>query len=200
MKWLPYILIYSRIVLALFIALLVFYQPKHFENWIISLMILAIITDIFDGIIARKIGLSEEKIRTHDSNVDVFFWVVCIISIFSLRWDIVESQIWLILLVFLLELGTYICSFIRFKRTIATHSLLAKLWTLSLLIFLIDLTLGTLHVFPFWFCIVLGVISRIEIILIILTLKTWTTDVPSLRGAVKINKGLKIKKSKLFNS
>jgi phosphatidylglycerophosphate synthase len=200
MKWIPYSLIYSRIVLGILVVLLAIFQPNHFENWIISSMILAIFTDIFDGIIARKIGLSTEKIRTHDSNVDLFFWLLSIVAIFSLRWVFVAEHLGLISIVFFLEISTYIFSFFKFKRTIATHSILAKIWTLSLLVFLIDLTIGQPHFLTFWICIVLGIISRLEIIAIILILKNWSTDVPSLRGAFKINKGIKVKKSKLFNS
>ncbi|MFT5723560.1 MAG: hypothetical protein ACI9JN_000674 [Bacteroidia bacterium] len=91
-------------------------------------------------------------------------------------------------------------SFLKFKKTIATHSILAKLWTINLLLFLIDLCLNHTSSVAFWICIVLGLISRLEIIGIITLLKKWTTDVPSIRQVKKINRGENIPKSKLLNS
>lgn len=76
----------------------------------------------------------------------------------------------------------------KFKRTIATHSYLAKFWTLTLLAFLIDLTLHSNSNLPFKICAAFGIISRIEIILIILGLKKWTTDVPSILSVGRINR------------
>jgi len=52
---------------------------------------------------------------------------------------------------------------------------------------------------PFIICFVLGILSRIEIILIILKLKKWKTDVPSVLSVTKLNQGIQIKKNKLFN-
>lgn len=74
------------------------------------------------------------------------------------------------------------------KRTIATHSYLAKFWTLTLLAFLIDLTLQSDSDLPFKICSTFGIVSRIEIILIILGLKKWTTDVSSIFSVEKVNK------------
>lgn len=200
MRWLPYALIYSRIFLGLIIILIAFKQVNHHATWIVGIMIFALLTDVFDGIIARKIGLNAEKIRTHDSNVDVIFWILTLFSIFYLNATFLMENIVLISIVVGLELCTYIVGFFKFKRTVATHSLMAKAWTISLLIFLIDLTLTSSANISFWICIILGIISRLEIISIILVLKKWTTDVPSLRAASRINKGLVVKKSKLFNS
>jgi hypothetical protein len=66
--------------------------------------------------------------------------------------------------------------------------------------FLIDLVLYGNSSFPFAFCVVLGIISRLEIITIVLSLKKWTTDVPSILVVTKMNKGIAVKKNKLFNS
>lgn len=42
--------------------------------------------------------------------------------------------------------------------------------------------------------------EQIEIILIIIKLKKWTTDVPSILVVSKINNGIPFKKNTLFNS
>lgn len=199
MKKIPFLLIYSRIVIALVIIFLAWLKVDNYSFIITILILVGLLTDIFDGIIARKLNVSTEKLRIWDSNVDMFFWLSVIASIFYLRFELVKPHILPISLLLILELLAYLISFIKFKRTIATHSLLAKLWTLTLLLFLIELILNSTS-YTFVLCFVLGVISRVEIILIIATLKNWTTDVPSIITVRKINNGQEIKKNKWFNS
>jgi len=200
MSKLPFLLVYSRILIGLIIGLLAIYKPSNHLIWIVFLMVFGLLTDILDGIIARKLNISTQKLRVWDSNVDQFFWILVISAVFYLNSDFIKHhKVWIGVVV-LLELTSYLISFIKFKKTIATHSILAKLWTLSLLWFLIDLMLNSVSKFPFYICIVLGIVSRTEIIIIILRLKKWATDIPSVFVVSKINRGIKIKKSKLFNS
>ena len=199
MKKIPFILIYSRIIIALCIIVLALTQPVYKDIIIVILMILGLLTDVFDGIIARKLNVSSEKLRVWDSNVDQFFWIAVIGSVFYLKFTIVKPLLLLILIIVLLEVVAYIISYLKFKRPIATHSLLAKFWTLTLLAFLIELTLNS-TAYTFVVCFWVGLISRLEIIGIILMLKKWVTDVPSIFVVHKLNKGLKVKKNTLFNS
>ena len=47
MKRIPYILIYSRILFAIAIVLLLFFPVETSNHWVVSLMILALLTDVF---------------------------------------------------------------------------------------------------------------------------------------------------------
>ena len=200
MKSIPFLLIYTRIVVAVIIGFLAFYSKSVLINyWIVGLMVFGLLTDVFDGIVARKLNVSSEKLRIWDSNVDQFFWLVVISSIFYLNFPFIQENYWGIVFIAILEFCCYVISYLKFRKPIATHSIFAKLWTLSLLAFLIDLTINNTSSIAFFICIVLGVISRSEIILIVLTLKKWTTDIPSIFVVSKINNGIPIKKNTLFN-
>lgn len=200
MKSIPFLLIYSRILIAIIIGLLTYFSKATVTDyWIVSLMVVGLLTDVFDGIIARRLNVSSEKLRVLDSNVDQFFWLVVIASIFYLNFKYIQENYWGILIILILEFSCYAISYVKFKKPIATHSILAKMWTLSLLAFLIDLTINHTSSIPFIICIILGIISRTEIILIVLKLKKWTTDIPSIFVVSNINKGIPIKKNKLFN-
>ncbi len=163
-------------------------------------MVIGLLTDVFDGILARKLGTSTERLRVLDSNVDQFFWLVSMASIFYMNWNFVAQHYFFILVIAILELAIYLISWIKFKRTVATHSILAKLWTLTLLWFLVELSITGSSFLGFWTCVTLGIISRLEIIAIICYLKSWATDIPSIIAVRKINAGLPVKKFKLFNS
>jgi hypothetical protein len=47
----------------------------------------------------------------------------------------------------------------------------------------------------FW----MGVVTRMEIITIIITLKEWTNDVPTFYHSIKLRQGKQIKRHKMFN-
>ncbi len=200
MKNIPFLLIYSRIIIAILIGVVTFLEIEGKEWSIIVLLVIGFLTDVFDGIIARKLNVSSEKLRVWDSNVDQFFWIIVISSIFYMNFSFIKHNYIGIFSVLLLEVVAYVISYLKFKKTIATHSILAKLWVISLLVFLIDLTINSNSNVPFWICILLGGISRAEIIAIILKLDKWTTDIPSIFAVSKLNKGTKLKKSILFNS
>jgi len=199
MKSIPFLLIYSRIVIAIIIGAIAFLKIENYSTWIVVLLIVGLLTDVFDGIIARKLNVATEKLRVWDSNVDQFFWLISIGSIFALNMGFLKDNLILIITVVILEIICYLLSYLKFSKPIATHSLLAKVWTISILVFMIDLCLHSTSTLPFYICIILGIISRIEISLIILKLKKWTTDVPSIWVVNKLNRGIKINKNKLFN-
>lgn len=199
MKSIPILLIFSRILIGIVIGILGYLQLANYQEWIVALMIFGLVTDVFDGIIARKLNVATEQLRIWDSNVDVFFWLVVIGTTFYLNLDFVWSNSYWIGSVFALELLAYIVSYTRFKKSIATHTIFAKIWTISLMIFLIDLVLCESSAFYFFLCIGLGIVSRMEIILILVRLRKWTSDVPSLLVVDKINKGIPFKKNRLFN-
>lgn len=189
MRHIPLALIGMRLLTALFIPFAGAFLPNS-GPWLVVLMIFGLLTDVFDGIIARKLGVATEKLRIYDSNVDLVFWLSVIATLFTLHGSFFVNHIVIILSLAGLEMGCYIMAFIRFKKTVATHTILAKFWTLTLIAFLIDLALNQQSYVLFWICIVLGILSRIEIILIIRFLTQWTADVPSLLAVRKLNQGL----------
>ncbi|MFT5512926.1 MAG: phosphatidylglycerophosphate synthase [Bacteroidia bacterium] len=196
----PFYLIYSRVVSALALILLAFTDFAERDFVIAALILLGLVSDFFDGFLARKWGISTEKLRIWDSNVDQVFWVSAIGSIFYLNQAFVLQWWQWIVVVVALETGAYFISYFRFRKPVATHSILSKIWIVTLLFFLIDLCILHTSSWFFWSCVIIGIISRLEIVLILLLLKKWVTDVPSVIQVSKINKGISIKKSKWFNS
>ncbi len=126
MKNIPFLLIYSRILIGILIVILAIIQIDSYPIWIVSLMSLGLLTDVFDGILARKLNVSSQKLRIWDSNVDQFFWLAVISSIFILNINFVKSNILWLSLIVLFEIMAYVISYLKFKKSIATHSILAK--------------------------------------------------------------------------
>jgi phosphatidylglycerophosphate synthase len=198
-KHIPILLILSRLLIGLIIIGLSLLHINNYKIIAISLLIFGLLTDIFDGIIARQLNISTQKLRRLDSTIDQIFFISFAIAIYIQCPDFFNSNVVRLSILLGLEILTYIISYIKFKKEIATHSIGAKIWALILFATLIQLILQCESIILFNFCFWIGLITRFEIIAIILTLKNWTNDVPSIYHAIKLRKGKEIKRNKLFN-
>jgi phosphatidylglycerophosphate synthase len=199
MKKLPLILIYSRLIIGFILIVLSLLHIHHYPLIAIVLLVVGLLTDIFDGIIARRLHISTQHLRRLDSGIDQVFFISVAVATYIQCPDFFSTHAVQLIILFSLEGLAYLVSFIKFKKEIATHSIGAKIWTLLLCATLIQIIVqcqsGILFELFFWF----GLITRIEIIAIILALKTWMNDVPSLYHALQLRKGKQIKRNKLFN-
>ncbi len=195
----PVALILSRLILGFVIVILAMVQFSIFRQMIAALILIGLITDIFDGIIARKLNISSQKLRRMDSSVDQVFWICCLIGAYLICPDFFRANFVKLLILIFVEGLTYGLSFIRFKKEVATHAISSKIWTITIMGTVIQVVLSCNSLVFFEICFWLGVISRVEIIAILLILKVWTNDVPSVYHAVLLRKGIEIKRNKLFN-
>ncbi|MBW8524339.1 CDP-alcohol phosphatidyltransferase family protein [Chryseobacterium chendengshani] len=199
MKNIPYILIAIRFLLAPIIFFLAYLEGEEYQFLILTLMFIGLLTDIFDGIIARKFGVSSEKLRRLDSQVDLVFWLSLGFAGYFLNPELIKSEWKNITLVFVLEALCYLISILKFGKETCTHAFLSKMWGLSLVIAFTYLIGFQQTGWAFYLSIVLGIVSHIDVILIILILPKWQYDVPSCYHASNIRKGKQRKKSTLFN-
>ncbi|MCX8533181.1 CDP-alcohol phosphatidyltransferase family protein [Chryseobacterium luquanense] len=199
MKTIPYILIGIRFFLAPIIILLSYLKDAESRFIILTLMYIGLLTDIFDGIIARKVGVSSEKLRRLDSQVDLVFWMSLGFAAYFLNPTLIRDEWQSILLIFIMEALCYITSWIKFGKETCTHAWLSKLWGLSLLLAFTYLIGFQTTGWAFNLTIILGFISHLDVIMIILILPKWNYDVPSFYHALRIRRGAERKKTTFFN-
>lgn len=190
---------YPRLILGFVIVSLSYFQVSSFRMIIVSLIILDVLTDIFDGIITRKLNVSTQKLRRMDSSVDQVFWICCLIGAYLICGDFFNANYLKLLILLAVEGLTYVVSFIRFKKEVATHTILSKIWTLTIMGALIQVIISCNSLMLFNICFYLRVFSILEIIAILIVLKNWTNDIPSLYHAVLLRQGKQIKRHKLLN-
>jgi len=199
MRHIPIMLIYSRVVIGLGILGLSISRPIYFRGIIITLIAIGLLTDIFDGIIARRLGVSSPAFRRLDSGVDQIFWILTLISTYIIAPAFFSTHYLALFTIVFLEAMCYVVSFIRFKKEVATHAMLSKIWVLLIFGTLLQIIAVGDSYLLFIGCFCLGVISRVEIIVILFILPRWVNDVPSLYHAIQIKQGKEIKRSKWFN-
>ena len=196
----PLLLIFIRFVCGILFVFFSFCEST-ISNWLFfSIIFLGLISDIFDGIIARKYNVSTIGLRRLDSQIDLVFWVCIFLSLLSKNVEIFNAHLSKFLIIIVLEMSCYVYSLVKFSKETCTHAYSAKFWGLSLFAFATELLFTKQAGFWFncmWF---LGLISHFDVLLIITILKNWQNDVPSFWHAMQIRKGKRIKKFLWFNS
>jgi CDP-diacylglycerol--glycerol-3-phosphate 3-phosphatidyltransferase len=199
MKHIPIALIYSRLLIGFGIILLSIFHVAHYSFLAITLLSIGLLTDVFDGIIARKLNISSEKLRRLDSGIDQVFFISVAVATYIQCPDFFKINLVKLIILGAFEASTYALSYIKFKKEIATHSIGAKIWTLIIFASLVEIMVHCESVTLFELCFWIGLATRLEILAIVFTLKKWTNDVPSFYHAIKLRQGKEIKRNKLFN-
>src|ERR1700744_2054267 len=139
MKKLPLLLIWSRVAFATIVIALSILKPSYFRIIIVTLIGLGLISDIFDGIVARKLNVSTPKLRRLDSTIDQVFWLAVVATAYIIDPEFFKDNILAIAIIIGLEAACYIICFLKFRKEVATHALSSKLWTLVLFATLIQI-------------------------------------------------------------
>src|SRR5436853_7827419 len=82
MKKLPKILIFSRLCLGIVLVTLSLMHINNYNIIAVILFSIGLLTDIIDGIIARRLNISTQKLRRMDSTVDQIFFILVAIATF----------------------------------------------------------------------------------------------------------------------
>jgi cardiolipin synthase len=195
----PTLLILFRLSLVPIILALAYFIGETAKLAILVLMYLGLLSDILDGIIARKQNISSEKLRRMDSQTDMIFWLSIGFSTWLLYPELISDNAIVIFAILAMEIACYVISLIKFKKETCTHAFLSKFWAITLVVAFTSL-IGFKHVgIPFAVATILGFLSYIDVILIILILPKWTHDIPSAYHAYLIRKGIKFKRNKYLN-
>ena len=161
-------------------------------------MYYGILSDVFDGIIARKLKVSTDSFRIADTIIDLLFYL----SILGFIWcnfpaSIVDN-LFFIAGIFGLELLMYLTCFFRFSKLPSPHAILSKFWGIYIVV---EFTLILLNIsgFHFRMALILGLIVHLDRLLIYILLPKWEHDIPSSYHSLLIRRGKPIKRRKLFN-
>jgi phosphatidylglycerophosphate synthase len=199
MRHIPKTLVYSRFAIGFLILGCSIFHIRNYSIIAVILFTIGLLTDIFDGIIARRLDVSTESLRRLDSTIDqIFFISVAAATFINSAQFFYDNKIELAILISIEALAYLIC-FLKFKKEIATHSVSSKVWTLILFATIIQLMVTKESAALFQVCFFVGIATRLEIIAIVLVLRKWKNDVPSLYQAIRLRQGKTIKRHKLFN-
>ncbi|MDB5036112.1 MAG: hypothetical protein JWQ98_3353 [Chlorobi bacterium] len=183
----PLALTLLRALLAPLLLYFAWYLPAP-AAFAISLL-LALFSDIFDGVIARRLGVATPGLRRLDSVVDTMFYVAAVIAVWHLHREfILESAVPLGILL-ALEIARYVFDLSKFGREASYHMWSSKLWGLALFLAFFSALVFARAGLLFSVAIYLGIIADIEGLLISCILPVWKNDIPTIIHALRIRRG-----------
>jgi len=189
---------HSPAALIAFRALMIFVVPVlgwYGHGTLLALVILlATLSDIFDGIIARRLGVSTTNLRKADSTVDLIFWLASMTALYFLRPDDVMRNFIIVWYAIAAEIIEQLICILRFRRMTATHARSAKFMGLCLLVGMIVLALGGSSMLAFWIIGIGITVSVFDGCAIVVLLPYWEADVPSAWEAWRLRQGLPVRR------
>lgn len=159
-------------------------------GWTMGVTLVAgFLSDVFDGVVARRTGAATPALRRLDSAVDTVFYLGVAAAGWLLFRDALRPALPWVGAVVATELLTNAASWLRFRREASYHSWSARLFGLCLFVATLALFLtgSAALIAP---AAIVGLLSHAENLAITFTLPEWRHDVYSIFVAVRIRRAL----------
>lgn len=182
----PLLLTAVRVLLAPVLVILALVRPNRTAFGIC--LVIAFLSDVFDGIIARHLKVATSTLRRFDSIADSIFYVAALSAAWHLYPSVFRSHSAALVVLGALELVRYAFDFTKFNKEAAYHMWSSKIW--GVLLFsgffsLLALGRGGPLVGA---AIYAGIVVDVEGLAISMVLRRWTSDVPSIVHAMHLRR------------
>jgi CDP-diacylglycerol--glycerol-3-phosphate 3-phosphatidyltransferase len=178
LAWLPWTLVAFRLALgpALLLA-----AARGVNGLLLAAALSAgILSDIVDGVIARRLGSATTRLRRVDSLVDTVFVLCALGAAWIAHASVLAPHLPLLALMLAVNVISYLPAFIKFGRAPAYHAYSAKaaglaLFGAGMLLFATGQAGWLLDA-----AIIFTILSHLDRIVITLLLPEWRTDVAGI--------------------
>ena len=180
----PQVFIVARILIAVLLVLDAL--DRKTGIWFLIGFVIAFLFDIFDGIIARRLGVATESLRVFDSCADLALYSAVLVSIWFVQPSVFlkfSIEFWVLATT---QVMSWIFCILKFRKVTAYHSYLAKAWGVCL-------AAGIFSIFAFQhnsililLALVVGIFSNLEDMIITMLLPSWKNDIASINAAWKL--------------
>ena len=148
-------------------------------------LVAGFVSDILDGVVARRTGAVTPRLRRLDSAVDTVFYL----GVAYATWHRHPAELRAVAVPILIVIGAealnYAAAYARFRREASYHARSARLWGLLLFLALfLLLATGRATLLPV--ALAAGMVAQAETLAITLVLPEWRHDVPSVWNARRI--------------
>ncbi len=158
------------------------------EPWLGALIAAGFVSDVYDGILARRWGTATAALRIADSAADTVFYIGVLAAVVERHWPVIRDRIWWLAALLFCEALRWLFDWAKYRRMASYHSYASKLWsallataTISLLCF--DRGFWLVTVALAW-----GILCDLEGLTMSALLPEWTHDVKSLRRALVLRR------------
>ncbi len=186
MRHLPLLLTLLRAALAPVVVALALWRPSGLAFG--ACLAAAFVSDIYDGILARRLGVATPGLRRLDSITDTVFYVAATFALWHLHPTAITGRLGPLAVLLGLEVARYAVDYAKFRREAAYHMWSSKAWGIALFLAFVSVLAfdhdGVLVSAAVW----LGIVADLEGLAISAVLPRWQTDVPSVVHAVRLRR------------
>ena len=142
-------------------------------------LIVAFLSDIFDGILARRMNVATPNLRRLDSITDTIFYLCTAFAVWYLYPSVISQHTMALVTLIGLEVARYIFDIRKFGREASYHMWSSKLWGIALFVGIFSvLVLGSSGI-AVSVAIYLGIVADMEGLTISVIINEWESDIPT---------------------
>jgi phosphatidylglycerophosphate synthase len=150
------------------------------------LIVAALLSDIFDGVLARRWQCDTAGVRLFDSMADTVFYVGAAVALWIARPDAIHAHATLLKILVALEAARLAFDVAKFGKPASYHSYLAKGWGLVLAVAVVAAFATTGAGILMVVALMLGIVCDLEGFAMSLVLPRWHRDVNTLGAAWRL--------------
>lgn len=163
-------------------------RMAHPQAWLGAMVAAGFLSDVCDGILARRWRTETPALRVADSAADTVFYLGVLAAIIERHWNVLRDRGLLLAVLLSLEVLRALFDWIKFRRMASYHSYAAKAWGI-----LLALTVLAALCFDrgFWLvtlALAWGIFCDLEGLVMSMLLPEWTHDVKSLPRALALRR------------
>jgi CDP-diacylglycerol--glycerol-3-phosphate 3-phosphatidyltransferase len=170
------------VVLGPMLVVIAFRAPAP-EAWFGVLLLAGLLSDIFDGILARRWRTETSALRIADSAADLVFYLCVLFAVVIRHWPVLRDRLPLLGALLALEAGRMLFDWAKYRRMASYHSYAAKAWGLLLAAATLALLCFNRGEWLVTCALIWGIICDLEGLIMSLLLPEWAHDVKTLRRA-----------------
>lgn len=148
----------------------------------------ALVSDIYDGVLARRWRCDTAGVRLFDSMADTVFYLCTAFALWMSQPRLWRSYRGLLVVLLVLEALRFVFDFAKFGRPASYHSYLAKLWGLVMAVAVVGVFVFDRSNVLVPSALVLGILCNVEGLTMSAVMPVWRKDVKTLAEAWRIRR------------
>ena len=186
-KIIPWAMVVFRAIAGAIIPLLAWKLPSP-ELWLGLLATAGFLSDVYDGILARRWGTATAPLRLADSAIDTLFYLGILAAVILRHGSALRERSWLLAGLLALEAARHLFDWLKYRRMASYHTYASRLWGALLASATIALLCFNSAFFLLTFALAWGILCDLEGLLISILLPEWKHDVKSIPRAFALRR------------
>jgi CDP-diacylglycerol---glycerol-3-phosphate 3-phosphatidyltransferase len=158
------------------------------EPWLGAMIFAGFVSDVYDGILARRWGTETARLRVADTAVDTVFYLGVLTAVILRHGGELRARLWLVVAVLAMEAIRLGFDFLKYGRSASYHAYSAKIWGVLLAAAALAVLCFDRAYWLMTLALVWGLANEVEGFIMSLMLPEWTYNVKSLFRAAELRR------------